>query len=348
MTSRFSIITPSERIAQYAVITLSELPPRKHPWNRSPVTNDQIAEAYSRLGNVWKVGEELGLSGQTVSERMKAAGIEKNKRWLTERDREIIRAFYESTPPDTFDLDFLARLIDRTKPLVCREARDMGFTTQKRARSQRTREAIPAMRKRVIAEKGHPRGALGLKHTDEAKRIIGLKSRQTWATWKTFGIGQMSDEARDARALASSRRSRTIPAQNAYSRCKGGYRDDLPGIYFRSAWEANYARYLNKLKSMNVVESWAYEPKTFWFDGIKRGVMSYKPDFCVVYKGDPKEVYVEIKGWQTPKDRTKWRRMAKYHPEIKLEIVGEKQYLALKRKWATAVPNWEMGAYRNA
>lgn len=27
MTSRFSIITPSERIAQYAVITLSELPP---------------------------------------------------------------------------------------------------------------------------------------------------------------------------------------------------------------------------------------------------------------------------------------------------------------------------------
>lgn len=334
--------------AQYAVIKLTDLPSRKSARNRSLVTDEQIAESYARHGNIWKVAEEVGLSGQTVSARMKAAGIKNNKRWLTERDRELIRAFYESTPVETFDLDFLARLIDRTKPLVCREARDMGFTTQKRARSQRTRAAIPAMRMRVLAEKGHPRGALGLKHTDESKRIIGLKSRQMWATWKTFGIGQMSDEARDARSRASSLRSRSVPAYNAYSRCKGGYREDIPGMYFRSAWEANYARYLNKLMAMKVVESWAYEPKTFWFDGIKRGVMSYKPDFCVVYKGDPKEVYVEIKGWQTPKDRTKWRRMAKYHPEIKLEIVGEKQYLALKRKWANAIPNWEMGAHRNA
>lgn len=334
--------------AQYAVIKLTDLPSRKSARNRSPVTDEQIAESYARHGNIWKVAEEVGLSGQTVSARMKAAAIKNNKRWLTERDRELIRAFYESTPVETFDLDFLARLIDRTKPLVCREARDMGFTTQKRARSQRTRAAIPAMRMRVLAEKGHPRGALGLKHTDESKRIIGLKSRQMWATWKTFGIGQMSDEARDARSRASSLRSRSVPAHNAYSRCKGGYREDIPGMYFRSAWEANYARYLNKLMAMKVVESWAYEPKTFWFDGIKRGVMSYKPDFCVVYKGDPKEVYVEIKGWQTPKDRTKWRRMAKYHPEIKLEIVGEKQYLALKRKWANAIPNWEMGAHRNA
>jgi len=334
--------------AQFAVIKLTDLPPSKPAWSRSPVTDAQIAESYARHGNIWKVAEEVGLSGQTVSRRMIDAGIVKNKRWITERDRELIRSYYTTTPPDIFDLQFLCLLLNREKTFVCKEARLMGFTTQTRARNQRTKTFISGMRKRVLAERGHPRGALGMKHTDEAKKVIALKSRQMWATWKTFGIGQMSEEGRDAASARASQRARAIPAHNAYSRCKGGYREDIPGMYFRSAWEANYARYLNKLMAMKVVESWAYEPKTFWFDGIKRGVMSYKPDFCVVYKGDPKEVYVEIKGWQTPKDRTKWRRMAKYHPEIKLEIVGEKQYLALKRKWANAIPNWEMGAHRNA
>ncbi len=122
---------------------------------------------------------------------------------------------------------------------------------------------------------------------------------------------------------------------------KGGYRADLGRIYFRSGWEANYARYLNLLIKFGAVEKWDFEPETFWFAGIKRGAVSYKPDFRIKYKGDAVLEYVEIKGYVIPKDRTKWKRMKKYHPHIKLVVIGAKQYNALRKKWASAIPFWE-------
>jgi hypothetical protein len=46
-------------------------------------------------------------------------------------------------------------------------------------------------------------------------------------------------------ASPKGRNPRSVGA--AYARCKSGRRDDLGGIYLRSAWEANYARYLDIL-----------------------------------------------------------------------------------------------------
>lgn len=126
----------------------------------------------------------------------------------------------------------------------------------------------------------------------------------------------------------------------ARPRSKAGVRDDL-GLFVRSSWEANYCRYLNLLMKMGVVEEWSYEPETFWFKGVKRGTNSYKPDFRVKYKGDPKIEYVEIKGHETAKDRTKWKRMKKYYPDIRLQVIGKKEYAWIKTKWAGAIPTWE-------
>lgn len=126
-----------------------------------------------------------------------------------------------------------------------------------------------------------------------------------------------------------------------FRRSRAGKRSDLGDFHFRSSWEANYARYLNLLIKMKVVESWEFEPKTFWFLTIKRGVRSYKPDFLVKYKNESSPVYVEIKGWMDPKSKTKIRRFRKYYPEEKLEIVSKKEYTSLKSKWSTAIPNWE-------
>ena len=126
-----------------------------------------------------------------------------------------------------------------------------------------------------------------------------------------------------------------------YSSCKSGRRDDLGGLFVRSSWEANYARYLNLLMKMGVVEHWDYEPETFWFYEIKRGVRSYKPDFRVRYKGDERLVFVEVKGWVDAKSKTKMKRMKKYYPEVKIELVGAREYRALKAKWASAITNWE-------
>jgi hypothetical protein len=134
------------------------------------------------------------------------------------------------------------------------------------------------------------------------------------------------------------------PARHAFTkkrvRSLAGYRTDLPGIYFRSAWEANYARYLNLLIKTGAIKAWQYEPTTFWFDGIKRGTNNYKPDFRVEdHNGE--SYFVEVKGYMDAKSKTKIKRMAKYHPEINLVVVDAKVYRGLKAKLAGVIRNWE-------
>lgn len=113
---------------------------------------------------------------------------------------------------------------------------------------------------------------------------------------------------------------------------KGGKRPNLNGQYFRSIWEANYARYLNYMGI-----KWEYEPQTFFFTGVTRGTMSYLPDFYLTNE----KIYVEVKGWMRPTDRTKLKRMAKYHPEIDIVLLDKPAYLKLERQVSHKVPDWE-------
>lgn len=110
--------------------------------------------------------------------------------------------------------------------------------------------------------------------------------------------------------------------------------------FYRSKWEANYARYLQWLQEHGEIQSWGHEPKTFWFEKIKRGVRSYLPDFLVVEK-DGREVYHEIKGWLDAKSKTKIKRMKLYHPTIELLVIYSKDYASLKKRMSKIIPGWE-------
>lgn len=306
-------------------------------------SDEQIIAAYFKTRSIWKAGDDLGIRGQKVAARLKASGIPTFKRWFSDEENAKIIAYYKSTPAETFDLDFLCKLLGRAKTTLCKQAGILGLTDTSRPPNSRDCKKISERAKERLATQGHPRGMLGKKHTSETLKAVGDASRRNWLIWKTFNTGPMAEEHREKMALLHSKRMQGTPAHKSYSRAVKGYRDDIPGFFFRSTWEANYARYLNLLVKLGVVVKWEYEPETYWFEGIKRGVLSYKPDFRVWYKGDPLPVTVEIKGWVTPKDRTKWKRMAKYHPDVKLEIVREKQYRAIKNKWASSIPNWEDG-----
>jgi hypothetical protein len=109
--------------------------------------------------------------------------------------------------------------------------------------------------------------------------------------------------------------------------------------YFRSKWEANYARYLQWLKTKKEIADWEYEPETFWFEKIKRGVRSFKPDFRVT-ELTAGEVYHEVKGWMDPRSKTKLKRMAKYHPHIKIIVVDRKVMDAIGRFMAPLIKDW--------
>lgn len=124
-------------------------------------------------------------------------------------------------------------------------------------------------------------------------------------------------------------------ASNAGWREIGGKRN-----YYRSRWEANYARYLEWLKHHDHIQGWEHEPETFWFDQIKRGVRSYLPDFRVTEKSG-RVAYYEVKGWMDPRSATKLKRMAKYHPAVTIVVIDSKEYRAVAETAKYLVEGWE-------
>lgn len=125
-----------------------------------------------------------------------------------------------------------------------------------------------------------------------------------------------------------------------YSNRKDGRRADLNDQYFRSAWEANIARYLNYLMAQGEIFRWEYEADTFWFEKIKRGVRSYKPDFKIWDTATSDPYYWEVKGYDHPRGVTARKRMAKYYPNVKVILVDESAYRAIA-KWKGLIPEWE-------
>ncbi|MDR1849931.1 MAG: DUF1064 domain-containing protein [Zoogloeaceae bacterium] len=182
----------------------------------------------------------------------------------------------------------------------------------------------------------HPKGFLGHTHSGDARAKISMSSLRWW--------GHMSDEEVSARSLKMMK-TKWQAGCYATPRTKvtwvGGKRN-IGGqdVYFRSKWEANYARYLEFLSVNGAIRAWEYEPDVFWFEGVKRGCVSYLPDFRVE-ENDGTIIYHEVKGWMDARSKTKLNRMAKYYPNIPVIIIGHRQYAEIKRKVSKLIEGWE-------
>jgi hypothetical protein len=185
-------------------------------------------------------------------------------------------------------------------------------------------------------ENQHPRGMLGKKHSEQVKKIISEKS--------TNIAKEMSLEKRigiTLKAMKTKEKNGTMSLPRQKTTWKSGWRE-IGGSkkFYRSRWEANYARYLQWLKETSRIKDWKHECKTFWFDGVKRGTVSYLPDFWV-QEIDESESYHEVKGWMDDKSKTKIKRMAKYHPDVKLIVITGKEYKVLESSLSSIIPEWE-------
>jgi hypothetical protein len=158
-----------------------------------------------------------------------------------------------------------------------------------------------------------------------------------------------SDQVRDDQSERSfvrwhsmSKEEQIAWSQNSHRAWKAGWRE-VGGkrIWFRSRWEANYGRYLEWLKCLGNIREWEHEPKVFWFLEIKRGTRSYLPDFRIT-ENDGSQVFHEVKGWMDPKSKTKIKRMALYHPDVKLVVVGRSGYRALEKMVGRIISGWEI------
>lgn len=173
-----------------------------------------------------------------------------------------------------------------------------------------------------------------MKHSAETRKILSEKSLKGWIN--------RTEEQKDAHAKRCSiNGSKSSPINREGASWKAGWRH-IGEIkkYYRSRWEANYARYLQWLKDKQEIIDWKHEPETFWFDGIKRGCMSYLPDFKVTeLTGDV--AYHEVKGWMDDRSKTKIKRMAKYHPDVKLIVIESKSYHSLAKTMKPIIKDWE-------
>jgi hypothetical protein len=127
-----------------------------------------------------------------------------------------------------------------------------------------------------------------------------------------------------------------LPNQKVW---KGWYDIDGKRMYLKSNWERRYCLYLSLMKKHGHVSDYWYEPDTFWFEGIKRGTNNYKPDFKVLFPSGKIE-YFEVKGYEKSKDRTKYKRMAKYHPDVKLNIINKDWFKANGRTLKGLLSEW--------
>jgi hypothetical protein len=278
-----------------------------------------LTENYPKLGRQ-KCAELMGMTGSQI--RMKASRLGLSARGLSDAWKKKQEEHAE-------------KLIGRKRPdqaLVMKKLHEDG----KLLKNEEQKLAVSVRMKKYLAENGHPRGSLGMVHTEETKQIIGQKSSENWALF--------SDEKKQE-ILEKTARTRVANGNYVQQRPNASWKaawHEIGGIrkYYRSKWESNYAYYLQWLKEKGEILDWKHEPKVFWFEGIKRGTVSYLPDFLVVEKNG-KEVYHEVKGWMDDRSKTKISRMAKYHPDVTLIVIDSKAYQSLRKAVSKIVPGWE-------
>jgi hypothetical protein len=302
-------------------------------------TDEQLTTAYAKLGNLWKVADQFGMCGQSVHERLVRLGVDCRMNVFTEKDRQRLRKAYVGAA-STGKLQQLADKMGRTRQFICRQARAMGLTDGHRKpwmKEAAWKAAISKRAKAQIESNGHPRGMLGKKHCAKTLDALSRKSKSRW--------NAMTEDERRAHVVRAlkhkvAKYGTLVPARvgttwKASWRVVGGKR-----IYFRSRWEANYARYLQWLVEQQQITGWEHEPETFWFDAIKRGCVSYLPDFRVTNLDGTIE-YHEVKGWMDARSKTKIKRMKKYYPKVKLVVIDGPVYKKLQAAVRSIIGGWE-------
>lgn len=314
----------------------------------NPINIETIYTTYLQTGSVHKAGAIIGISGETVRCLLKRGGKQLNRQFWSAEDIHFLKEAYSNTCG--VDVGVLAKKLGKTYASVALKASRLGISSD-RGKQIRTPRHIASYseaqkklaknpdiilnRARATSEafkrNGHPKGMLGKSHSQATKDAIS-KFHSGKSLPREQILKAMKTRIKRFGSLCPNQKRGTWKAEWV----------EINGIRFfaRSKWEANYAHYLEWLRLKGVVSKWEHEPETFWFNKIKRGVVSYLPDFRVTMSSGDVE-YHEVKGWMDSRSKTKIKRMRIYHPKVHLEVIDSKRYKALERQVKSIVPNWK-------
>lgn len=339
----------------------------------------ELWEKYQELDSVHKVGKIFGVHGQTVKDRLNKAGYRLNNAKWTEEEKQKVIDYYNNTPAQEFSIQKLADSMGRTHASVAIKASRYGCSEPKTAPwtfsdahkknlsiGQKKRLAIEGGEKMVKPLKeyfasGGKNGFLGKSHAVEARLAMSKRTKE-WHKNNPHPRGMLgkhhTEEAKNQ--MSKKKKGRSVPRERvirqmktrmkrygslAPAQVRGTWRAAWREIggkrkFYRSRWEANYARFLEFQKNNGLIKDWSHEPETFWFNGIKRGCVSYLPDFRVINNNGTIE-YHEVKGWMDAASKTKIKRMAKYHPNVVLRVFDSKWYNKNSPQLSKIIEGWE-------
>lgn len=331
-------------------------------WSRWSPEEDAILAAMYEGHTRGEIALVLNRSEGSVRSRCWTLQLNTKLEYWSDWELLVLQSAYSAKHSTEIQLTQLAKQLGRHKTNVSRKARSLGLTDicrpcikpedrkirRPKFATKEDRLAAQSLRvKQWYATHAHPRGALGMRHTDAVKAAQSAQARQMWAD-PTSKVNSAENRQRlsdnmTKRVLAG----KMLAGPHVYSRCASGKRADLNDRYFRSSWEANYARYLNLLVAQGQIKEWDYECKTFEFEKIKRGTRCYTPDFKVTFT-DGRHEWHEVKGWMDDKSRVRLERMARYYPNEVVVVIGPAWFKNASRGVAHGLPHWERGGKKAA
>ncbi len=287
-----------------------------------------------------EIGEMLGRTPGSIRKRCSVLGLNYKRPFITQDTFDLIRAWYSDPARDKagdLSLDELAEIVGMEAGNVSRVARKMGLTKSRKLNDKRIEDISKNTTER-IRKNGHPKGMLGKHHSEQFKAFMSENVKGRVFTEEQTRL-RTERQIKTKIERYGTGRPAWLNSHNPYSRTKSGKRDDLGGQFFRSSWEANYARYLNHLIGTGAILSWRFESRVFVFDGVFSGVCTYTPDFEIVTIDGLIEWH-EVKGWMDENSKIRISRMAEYYPSEKLIVIGRKEYEAIEKEYHN-LPNWE-------
>jgi len=133
------------------------------------------------------------------------------------------------------------------------------------------------------------------------------------------------------------------PSQGAkvskYHNVSGWWTNNVKTHYMHSMLESNFAWFLEFLLEKEKIKEWIYEPKPA-FTFPTRANNTYLPDFKVWTENDEIVIY-EVKGYLDSRSKIKLNRMAKYYPDIKIQIINSKVMKIIELQFKSLIKNWD-------
>lgn len=285
------------------------------------------------------LARQLNRTVGSIRNKAYELNITSREKYYTDKEILFLQDNY-----NTMSYEDMAIILKKDAKNIFRKCKQLGLVNKNNCKTklkerkkviytEEKRKKMSEATKNYWKNHEHPKGFQGHKHSLEERNKMSKGIKKSWLNYDKEKLYQRTLKQRATR-IKNNTLNPIKDKSNSYSRTKGGKRKDLNDTYFRSSWEANIARYYNYLGI-----EWEFEPKTFVFENIKRGSVSYTPDFYL-----PKEdKWVEVKGWMDSKSKTKLKRFEKQYPEEykKLQLITQKEYEEIKRKVSMFIKGWE-------